>query len=188
MKNLHQLLIIVFGLCLINACSSDAEDSDDDMPCDTPPPISVVSLNPTQGHDNGAILVEATGNNIRFSLNGSAAQTSKIFTGLKAGEYKVTGQLDQNCKSELSVTLADKTVPETKFATVIAPIIRQNCATSGCHGGGQSPTLNDYAQIKANGSKIRSAVMSGAMPKNGKLDEEDLLKMIHWIDGGMPEN
>jgi len=81
--------------------------------------------------------------------------------------------------------------PKT-FSTDVNPITQASCATnSGCHGSGSNNgpgELRTYAEIFNARSAIRSAVSSGAMPKNGSLAATEKNAILCWIDNGAPNN
>ena len=74
-----------------------------------------------------------------------------------------------------------------KFSHV-SPIIQNSCATSsGCHGNGSTNgpgALTNFDQIKNAASSIKSAVVSGRMPKGGSLSAADIKTISCWVDGG----
>lgn len=77
------------------------------------------------------------------------------------------------------------------FATDVKQIIQASCASAGCHGTGSSRgpgELTSYAQIFSARTAIRSAVISGAMPKNGSLTTAQKNSIICWIDNGALDN
>ena len=83
------------------------------------------------------------------------------------------------------------TVP-AKFAANIAPIIETKCALgSACHGEGSTngvgPLLT-FDHAKSGASRIKAAVMSGAMPKNGSLTQAQINSIRCWVDGGALNN
>jgi hypothetical protein len=78
------------------------------------------------------------------------------------------------------------------FSTDVNPIIQSNCATnSGCHGSGSTNgpgELLTYSEISNAKSAIRSAVISGTMPKNGSLTTAQINSIACWIDNGASNN
>ncbi len=81
---------------------------------------------------------------------------------------------------------------DSHFATKVFPIIQSSCATnSGCHGNGSTNgpgALTNYSQISNAASAIRTAVISGAMPKNGTLGATEKNIIICWVNSGAPNN
>ena len=78
------------------------------------------------------------------------------------------------------------------FATNIKPIVQTSCAfDSDCHGSGSASgpgSLLTYAQIFDARSIIRSAVVSGTMPKGAALTSAEKNAIACWIDNGAPNN
>ena len=74
-----------------------------------------------------------------------------------------------------------------KFSQV-SPIIQNSCATgSGCHGNGSTNgpgPLTNFDLIKNAAFSIKSAVVSGRMPKGGSLSAADIKIISCWVDGG----
>jgi hypothetical protein len=77
------------------------------------------------------------------------------------------------------------------FASDVSPIIQTVCAASGCHDAsstnGVGP-LTNYQQVFNARTNIRSAVASGAMPKNGTLSADQKSAIICWVDNGAGNN
>jgi uncharacterized membrane protein len=77
------------------------------------------------------------------------------------------------------------------FATDVNPIFQTVCATSGCHDAGSTNgpgALTTYQQIFNARSLIRSAILSGTMPKNTTLTADQKNAIICWIDNGATNN
>jgi hypothetical protein len=77
---------------------------------------------------------------------------------------------------------------EVSFAVQVAPIIQGNCAINGCHNGTQFPALTSYNSIKEHATLIRTQVITGRMPLNGELTNEEISSIVCWIDSGAPNN
>jgi hypothetical protein len=79
----------------------------------------------------------------------------------------------------------------TKFATVIYPIIITHCNTqSGCHGASPgSISLEGYDNIKAAYPSILEQIKSGNMPKGASaLDLCTITKIQTWVNRGANNN
>lgn len=79
--------------------------------------------------------------------------------------------------------------PAKTFLTDVKPIVQSFC--SGCHGAGSTNgpgELITYSQIFNARADIRSAVISGAMPQNGRLNTAQKSSIICWIDNGALNN
>lgn len=78
------------------------------------------------------------------------------------------------------------------FSKDVAPIISSTCATgSNCHGSGSfngPGELLTYTEISNAGAQIRSAVLSGLMPKTGSLTTSQKSSIVCWIDNGSPND
>lgn len=75
------------------------------------------------------------------------------------------------------------------FATDIQPLIRNKCATSGCHAAlSNFPTLETYAQIEQNKTRVNSRVSAGTMPQSGPLPQSEKDLIQRWIDEGAQNN
>ena len=78
------------------------------------------------------------------------------------------------------------------FLADVNPIIQSTCATgSSCHGTGSingPGALLTYSAIANAHADIRSAILSGLMPKNGSLTSTQKNTIICWIDNGALNN
>ncbi len=78
------------------------------------------------------------------------------------------------------------------FSANIAPILETKCALgSDCHGDGSvngvGPLLT-YTHAKNAASRMKAAVMSGAMPKTGSLTQAQINSIRCWVDNGALNN
>src|SRR5439155_20810116 len=78
------------------------------------------------------------------------------------------------------------------FTVDVNPIIQTFCATgSNCHGSvsNNGPgELVTYSEIFNAHAQIRSAVLSGIMPKNASLTAAQKNAIVCWIDNGSSNN
>ena len=78
------------------------------------------------------------------------------------------------------------------FSTDVKPVMQVSCAfDSDCHGSGSTSgpgSLLSYTEIFNARSIIRSAILSGEMPKDGSLTTADKNAIICWIDNGALNN
>lgn len=76
------------------------------------------------------------------------------------------------------------------FANDILPLIQTRCW--GCHGAGSTNgpgQLTNYTEIKNAAARIRTAVVTGYMPKNaGPLPAAEIRQIRCWVDSGTPNN
>jgi hypothetical protein len=78
------------------------------------------------------------------------------------------------------------------FLGDVMPLMQSSCSfDSDCHGAG-SPSgpgpLLTYSEIFNARSAIRSAVVSGAMPKDAGLSSSEKNIILCWIDNGAQNN
>lgn len=92
---------------------------------------------------------------------------------------------DEGSDTSATISCTGVTV---SFETDVQPLIQSSCASrTSCHGSGSTESpgeLLTYAQIYSARSRIRSAVASGSMPRNGSLTTNQKQIIICWIDGG----
>jgi hypothetical protein len=80
--------------------------------------------------------------------------------------------------------------PKT-FSGDASPVIRNSCATTGCHDNGSNNgpgPLTTYQQVFNARSGIRSSVATGRMPQGSSLSDAQKDAILCWIDGGAPNN
>lgn len=81
----------------------------------------------------------------------------------------------------------------TDFATVIEPLIVNNCSTGGCHDAGSGGYhLISYNEISSNASVISNVINYKAgyspMPQGAdKLPDSTIQKFDCWVSKGMPQ-
>lgn len=76
------------------------------------------------------------------------------------------------------------------YTSAIKSIIDQNCATAGCHAGGnQLPDFTEYANVFAGRTFIKSRVVGKTMPPAGKtpLSQSMIDQIDCWVQNGAPE-
>ncbi len=105
----------------------------------------------------------------------------------------LAGSLVISCsKSNNAATAVDCSGSAKSFTTDVSPVIQSNCTASpGCHASGSSSspgTLITYQQVYDARSSIRSAVLSGVMPQNGRLSSGQKNAIVCWIDNGAANN
>jgi len=78
------------------------------------------------------------------------------------------------------------------FSADVFPLIQARCATGiGCHGAGSANgpgALTNFGQIKNAANNIKSAVVSGRMPKGGTLTADQIRQISCWVDNGSLAN
>lgn len=79
------------------------------------------------------------------------------------------------------------------YTNTIEKMITEGCSNTNCHGGGKSPLLTNYEQIKtafeATGTwSALGRIESGNMPKNGsQFSQTSIDKIKEWIANGYLE-
>ena len=77
--------------------------------------------------------------------------------------------------------------PDVSYASVISPIISQNCKP--CHfDGSQLPDLSNYNSVSANADLIKLVTQNKSMPKNGSLTQDEIDAIACWVDNGALNN
>ena len=181
--------VAVSILLIITACGGDDEPAD---PCATVINVSTETTRSDPDGATGSVTILASGGNggFTYSLNQGTAQQSNVFTNLAAGSYTVVVQDQENCSQ--TVTFQIDEVLTASFATDIMPIIQGNCATSGCHiTGGVAPiTFRNYAEISAQGARIKIRTGARTMPPagNGGLSQLQIDLIAAWVDAGAQNN
>lgn len=82
---------------------------------------------------------------------------------------------------------------DVTFNEDIEPIVRGQCAITGCHiaGGTGNGIFESYAGVKAkvdNGSLLQRTVVDGDMPPSGPLSDCQMKLLEAWVAQGAPEN
>lgn len=72
------------------------------------------------------------------------------------------------------------------FSGDVFPIFQSSCIS--CHSSGDSKPLDNYSNIAANKTLIRSVIISERMPKDKKLSDNEKNTIICWIDDGAKNN
>jgi hypothetical protein len=111
--------------------------------------------------------------------------TTVLFACSKSTDTRI--QSDGNTGGSIDCS----TVPKS-FSVDVNPIIQTTCATgSSCHGTGSingPGALLTYSAIANAHADIRSAILSGLMPKTGSLTNSQKNTIICWIDNGALNN
>ena len=86
----------------------------------------------------------------------------------------------------------DCTAISAKFSTDIAPLVKNKCATAGCHDAGTSAggtVLETYTQIAGVSARIyQRCVIDKTMPTSGPLSTSELATITCWVNAGTPNN
>jgi uncharacterized membrane protein len=120
-------------------------------------------------------------------------QYSKLTIIKRALIFLIAICLVQACKkSDENNNPVDCGSTSKSFVANIKPIMQTSCAfDSDCHGSGSTSgpgSLFTYTEIFNARSVIRSAVVSGEMPKGATLTSAEKNAIACWIDNGAPNN
>jgi hypothetical protein len=101
------------------------------------------------------------------------------------------------CLDNITVTSGNGTSDCDKitYAKDIEPIMKNNCATKGCHvpnGSGPADyTTFDGVKTDVESGELKKRMIDGNpsfMPPAGKLPQSDLDKVVCWLNAGAPNN
>lgn len=71
----------------------------------------------------------------------------------------------------------------------VAPIIKEKCA--GCHRAGSTigpGPLTNYTEVKNAAAAVKTAVITGSMPKRSTLTAAQIKSISCWVDSGAPND
>ena len=106
--------------------------------------------------------------------------------------FACSKSVDTTMKNDNNNGSVDCSSVAKSFLADVNPIIQSTCATgSSCHGTGSingPGALLTYSAIANAHADIRSAILSGLMPKNGSLTSTQKNTIICWIDNGALNN
>ncbi|MEO8416390.1 MAG: hypothetical protein ABI472_22195 [Ginsengibacter sp.] len=95
-------------------------------------------------------------------------------------------------KEQFLYPAAPCTSISAKFSIDVFPIIRNKCATVGCHdviSAAGGTILETYAQIYAKASRIRQrCIIDKTMPPGGTLTTSEIAVLSCWISSGSINN
>ncbi|MBX2815558.1 MAG: hypothetical protein KTR24_06165 [Saprospiraceae bacterium] len=135
-----------------------------------------------EGNGSGKITIEAIDGNgsVNYTLNGGVPQTENVFENLTAGNYTVEAVDEAGCTVIQEVEVKAEVNPNEVYT-----IISENCATSGCHGGTQSPNLSTNQNIEDRKARIRSRTSNRTMPPSSsgiQLTDEQIELIKCWAN------
>ena len=135
---------------------------------------------------NGVVTILATDGvpPYEYRVGEGAFGTNNSFAGLSPGEYNVQVRDANGCSVSQSVLVSSG----VSYETDISPIVRNNCAVSGCHNGTQAPDLRTFKGVHDNAANVKKLTQDGTMPLNGSLTQEQIDKIACWVDDGAPAN
>jgi hypothetical protein len=122
----------------------------------------------------------------KFNYPKKALIAFVIITGLFACSKTV------DTTTNMTTSTVDCSGAAKSFSADVSPIIQSSCGTgSSCHGSASNNgpgELLSYSEIFNARAQIQSAILSGAMPKNGSLTIAQKNSIICWIDNGSSNN
>ena len=116
--------------------------------------------------------------------NNDDYQSTGLWENLTTGRYSIWVEDYNECFFGVYTYVTSG----ISYQSTIEPIIKNNCATSGCHNGDVSIDLRSHAVIKANASKIKTMINDRSMPPNNSLLSSDIELITCWINDGTPNN
>lgn len=148
---------------------------------------STTANTPCTGSGTGSITVSNTGGvaPFTFSLDGTAFQSSNVFSNVNSGTHSVFVKDANGCTGNANVVVAD--VAQGPLFTAVRTMILANCAIVGCHGDVQPPFFSDPCAIIANRFLIKDRAVDAnpsVMPPTGPLPAADKQKIIDWLNAG----
>src|SRR5690606_7074205 len=134
--------------------------------------------------ENGSITITPVNGTApyEYKIGEENFQSENNFESLAKGSYTVITRDATGCEVSQEVSL----LSGVSYNASVANIIETNC--SGCHSGNQFPDLSEFASIQANAGAIKSAVVSGRMPKGGSLTQAEIDAISCWVDDGALDN
>ena len=180
-----KLLSRLFSCALLMATGSCLEPLDPaSSTCDNSQlAITILNVKSTEcGIPNGEIEVQAFGGagKKQYFLNGGTAQDTGYFNSLRPGIYAVTVTDSLYCSRSVTVQLSSG----ISFNKSILPIIQKSCAIPTCHDGSGSISFNVFSNIKKSALDIKGLTQARIMPKVGTLTNEEIEKIVCWVDDG----
>ena len=90
-----------------------------------------------------------------------------------------------NCSGEETIS----------YSNVVDPIVKANCAISGCHNGdlGEDRNWLVFERFQQKASVVRDRITrppgtAGHMPASGSLSYDEILNIVCWVEQGANDN
>ena len=139
------------------------------------------------GLSNGTIKVQVLDGQAPYlyRLDDGAPQPSEDFN-VGPGIYAITVIDAIGCEF---IVIA-QVISATSYIDNVQPIIVNSCAIIGCHDGSNSrlSNYNNFEEVQAHASMIKSRTQTGNMPKTGRLSQEQIDLIACWVDDGALAN
>lgn len=149
--------------------------------------FNAITANSGCGSGNGSIEVTASGGDgtYQYRLENGDFGTSMSFIGLESGNYQVSVKDGTDCINVKGI----KVLSGISYENSVKPIIIGSCATTGCHVSGTGrENLTNFITVQSNAESIKSRVVSGNMPKDDELTDEEIEAIVCWVDDGALNN
>jgi SprB repeat len=142
---------------------------------------------PCTGSGTGSIAVTNTGGVAPFtySLNGSAFQSSGLFSNVSSGTHSAVVKDANGCTGSANITVND--VAQGPLFSAVRAMMQANCILSGCHADSQTPVFSDPCAIILNKFKIKARAVDSdpsPMPPTGLLPASERQKITDWLNAG----
>jgi hypothetical protein len=141
--------------------------------------------------DNGSLSVTAQQGTppYQYKLGTQNFGSASSFANLAAGNYTIIVKDNAGCTFTVNKTIA-RGDTGVSWSSEVQSIITNNCATSGCHNGNQSPNLSSLSGVQNNKDQVKSRTANNSMPPSGRtpLTAEQKAKIACWVDDGAKNN
>lgn len=121
-----------------NGCTATSTVTINSQPS---PTLTANSSSSTCSTNNGSITANATGGTppLQYSINGTAYQSSNIFTNLASGNYPVYVKDANDCITTITATIADESSPTVTAASNAATCANNDGSITITATGGKTP-------------------------------------------------
>jgi hypothetical protein len=92
------------------------------------------------------------------------------------------------CTSKSVDSTSNTCDPAISFSKTIKPILDANCNMSGCHDNLVMTSLKEFQTVHDAAAQIKSALVTGKMPKNRTITTAEKNAIYCWIDNGAKNN
>lgn len=137
--------------------------------------------------EDGSIVLEVTDASYRYSFQLDAPVDKPEFTHLAAGSYYIEIIDKNDCRTWLQVDVP-RTLPNVTWSQDVRPIIETRCSKAACHGGSNRVLFGSYETVKLHAQQIKVQVSMRSMPQDGQLTDDEIKKIVCWVESGAPEN
>lgn len=138
---------------------------------------------------NGYIMINVSGGKPPFTykLENGLFSTNNTFFNLDEGNHHITVKDSSECTADLTITIPHG-FTGTSWSQEVLPIIKTDCALSGCHNGTNRPDLRIYEKAKFYAKYIRQYTQDRTMPFDRTLTQQEIDIIACWVDDGALNN